>query len=206
MPIGIEMILIGFGTVIGIMAMFLTVFLYNILMKRRWPVVVPILIQRGTTGIQWMFDRAKYVKTDAGKEYLRLRKEKKKIKAPKFGYVYTTGKGKAVYPIMKTAVGQYFPMSISTAIKMEVVEDKDSVNWAIDQLVDSERRYMPKEDFWRTAIMYGAPIAFLVSTIFFWIYFGGKLEIMVNSLSGAATQLALAMQKFAGAPTPPPIG
>lgn len=206
MAIGIELILIGFGVFIGGMVIFTLSYVYNMLMKRRWSVVVPILVQRGETGIQWLFDRARYVKTDVGKEYLRLKKEKKKIKAPKFGYVYTTKKGNPVYPIMKTAVGQYFPMSISTAIKMEVVEDKDSVNWAIDELMENERRYMPKEDFWKTAIMYGAPIAFLVSTIFFWIYFGGKLELMTNSLSGAATQLALAMEKFASAPSPPPIG
>jgi hypothetical protein len=136
---------------------------------------------------------------------MELMKRKNKLKPPVFEYVTVDNQGKPVYPLFNTTFGQYHIMEVKNNVDLESVEDKGAMNWALQMLADNFTRYMPKESMGSILIKYVAPIAFAACIIFFVIYFGGKIEIAANSLSGAANSLAGAMDRFALGPKVPPI-
>lgn len=226
------------GGVIGMSLTIAVVFGYRYLIKWWYPIHIPIVIQRGKT-FQWATDRGKYTKQKDGKEYIGMWKARKKIKPAQFEYVNVDKRGKPVYPLFNTSVGQYWPIKLSNVpktghrwikkfydeegnlknkaemysplkminkIQLESVEDKGAMNWAIQQLAENEARYMPSEGWMSILVKYVAPISFAIMVIFWTIFMGMKMEITANSLNGAATQLALAMERFAQAPPPPPAG
>ncbi len=180
------------------------IYLWGFWQKFRFPIQIPVMIQRGDKGIVWDLTERGKISTSGGIRSIRLKKAKYDIKPPNYKFVSVNKKGKPVYPVFNYGTGKYGTATIKMK-EINVADDLDT-NWIMQQLRLNAIRFMPKESWGQLLIKYVAPIAFLASMIFFWIYFGGKLEIMANSLSGAATQIALAMEKFAAAPPPPIVG
>jgi hypothetical protein len=176
----------------GSMTVAMTIF-YNMIVKRSWPVEVPIAVQRGNSVVWKLGERAKAVKTKSGHEVLKLRKAKDVIKPPKFGRVSVNTNGKPVYMLFNTARGQYFPIKLMSPPKLEVVEDKSSKNWAINELGRLSKVYAPKESALLRFAPYIMNATFAAMVIFFIIYFGGKMELIANSLGGAANSLTNAV-------------
>jgi hypothetical protein len=205
---------VGMGTALGVLGYFL----WGYFIKWRWPISTPVAIQRGN-GFVWDYEeRARLEKTKDGKEYYKLRKNKDKIKPPKYAYVTTTKGGKAVYPLYKTTGGQYFPLRMDTAdIKLRSVLDKSNMNWAIQELAENDQRYQPKEGWMQILLQYVAPISFAIMVIFFIIYFSDSMQKYGSSLSNAGNAMAVAMEKWTAmqstlpqtpttvAATPPPL-
>jgi len=181
------------GAVLGAsMTVAMTIF-YNIMVKRSWPVEVPVALQRGQSVVWKLGERAKFIKTKSGHEILRLRKSKQSIKPPKYERVSVNTKGKPVYMLYSTVLGQYFPIKLMNPPKLEVVEDKSSKNWAINELGRLSKVYAPKESALLRFAPYIMNAAFATMIIFFVIYFGGKMELVANSLGGAANSLTNAV-------------
>lgn len=183
-----------------------------VILPWRWPIRVPVGIQRGEN-IVWDLDERAYHKTEKdGFESLRLRKRKDFIKPPKYEHVSIDKKGKAVYPVYNTARGQYFPIEfIENAngerrprIDMNIVEDKSAKNWAVQALRKVQAKYAVGESKWLRWAPYFMSATFAAMIIFFVIYFGGKVEIASNALAGASANLASAMEMFTKSPPPPP--
>lgn len=190
------------GALMGGVVVFAIMFAYPFYVRWRWPIQVPVIVKRGKDGILWnLNERGRVVKGKDGKREIRLRKSKESMKQPSYKFVTMNNKGKAVYPVTKLGSGMYG--SVNVTIPDVTVADTLDTNWMIQKLAENAKRYAPKQDWKMALLMYGTPIAFLISTIFFWIYFGGKFEMGMNSLSGAATRMAMAMEKFAQAPPPP---
>ena len=194
------LIVIGFA--VGVSLTVGVVYFYNFYIKRKWPTRIPLAIQRGNSVVWDLDERARTMKTKTGYEVLRLRKRNTNIKPPKYEQVTMDMRGKSVYPIYNTVSGQYFPVKLMNTPKLEVVEDPSNKNWSILELLRTISTYRDKEGWLVKYAPFVISMAFAVMFIFFIIYFGGKFELMSNSLSNAATSLAQAMEAFKGtAPT-----
>ena len=191
------------GGIIGIILTILSVLGYKLFIWFFFPIEVPVIIQRGKGFVWDLKERARFVKDKSGYEALKLMKRRGGIKPPQFEYITTNQHGKPVYPIFNTTLGQYFPIKITNPIGLESVEDKASKNWMITELQRNDRKYAPKEGFFMRYGPFIMSATFAAMVIFFVIYFAGKIEIIANSLSGAAMSLTVAMEKLAGAPPPP---
>ena len=102
----------------------------------------------------------------------------------------------------------FVPIKLMNPPRMEVVEDKSAKNWAIQELERVHKTYTESESMFLKYAPYIMNATFAAMVIFFVIYFGGKIEIAGNALSGAASTLTNAINRFVpsgGAPTPPPI-
>jgi len=172
--------------------------LWNVLMKRLWPMEIPVAMQRGTSVVWDLAERAKHVMTSEGAEVVRLKSRKRNIKPPKFDKLSVNTKGKSVYPIYETASGQFFPIKLMNPPRFDVIEDKSSKNWGITERNRLWSVYKPKESTLMRLLPYLMNATFAAMVIFFVIYFGGKMEIVANSMSGAANSLTQAVTAMAG--------
>ena len=172
--------------------------LWNVLMKRLWPMEIPVAMQRGTSVVWDLTERAKNVMTSEGAEVVRLKSRKRNIKPPKFDKLSVNTKGKSVYPIYETARGQFFPIKLMDPPSFNVIEDKSSKNWGITERNRLWSVYKPKESTLMRLLPYLMNATFAAMVIFFVIYFGGKMEIVANSMSGAANSLTQAVTAMAG--------
>jgi hypothetical protein len=200
--IGINTILlftIFIGGVFGV----LILILYRMFIKMLWPVSTPIAVQRGDSVVWDLDERAKYVKNKEGYEVLKLRKRKHNIKPPKFQHVTITQGGKPVYPLFNTVSGQYFPIKMMNSPRFEVIEDPSAKNWLTLETQRLRRAYSEKESTLMKFMPYIMSGIFAAMIIFFVIYFGGKMEAVGNSLSGASNSLSDALLVWSGnAPAP----
>lgn len=168
----------------------------------RYPIRTPLLIQRGKSGIVWDLDaRGRHIKKKDGYEAIQLNKYNDNIKVPKNIGVTTTSKGKPVYPIYQTVAGQYYGMSVNNPLKMEVIEDTAVRNWSVQEQGRLINKYQEPESTFLKLAPYLVPSMFVVMLIFFMIYYGGKMEIMGNTLAGAAGSLEKAMTAFTNSQT-----
>ena len=194
----------GMGIVIGLGG----TILFGLVQRRRWPVRLPISIQRGEGGsVVWDLDeRGKFVQRKDGYSILRMKKRKKNIKPPKFSQVTLDTKGKPVYPLYNTTVGQYLPMKLSNPPKMEVVSDLSAKNWGVLESARIRSTYIERESTFMRIAPYVMNGIFAAMVIFFVIYFGGKMESAAGSLGSAASSLEGAIKTMfsGGAPSPPP--
>lgn len=181
---------VAIGAVWGVAGMFM----WNILTKRMWPMQIPVGMQRGNSVVWDLDERAKHVTKKDGSEIIRLKRRKRNIKPPKFEKLSTNTKGKAVYPIYETTRGQFFPIRLMDPPRFDVVEDKSSRNWGITERNRLYNVYKPKESTFMRLLPYLMNATFAAMVIFFVIYFGGKMELVANSMSGAASSLTTAVQ------------
>lgn len=198
--VDVAVILIGGGAVLGIFGSLLVMILRNVLRDWAWPIRIPLLIQRGDGFVWDVTERAKVYKTKAGFEALKLMKRNHDIRVPEYRFVTTTDKGKQVYPLFSPIDGQYSKVNIVNnfnKLGLELVEDKASKNWAFDQIRRTAEKYRTEESWLQRNGMFLMTGTFAAMVIFFVIYYGGKLEMVGNSLAGAADSLAVAMTKFA---------
>lgn len=170
------------------------VILWRVLMKRLWPMEIPVAMQRGKSVVWDLAERAKHVMTKDGSEVVRLKRRKRNIKPPKFDNLSVNTKGKAVYPIYETTRGQFFPVKLMDPPSFKVIEDKSSKNWGITERNRLWSVYRPKESTFMRLLPYLMNATFAAMVIFFVIYFGGKMEIVASSMSGAANSLTTAVQ------------
>lgn len=185
---------VAIGAVWGVCGMLV----WRILMKRLWPMEIPIAMQRGRSVVWDLGERAKHVMNKEGAEIVRLKRRKRNIKPPKFDKLSVNTKGKSVYPIYETARGQFFPIKLMNPPRFDVIEDKSSKNWGITERNRLWSVYKPKESTFMRLLPYLMNATFAAMVIFFVIYFGGKMEIVANSMSGAASSLTQAVTAMAG--------
>lgn len=190
----LTMLFVLSGVAIGAVWGVCGVIVWGFVQKRLWPMEIPVAMQRGKSVVWDLAERAKHKMTKDGAEVVRLKRRKRNIKPPKFEKLSVNTKGKAVYPIYETTRGQYFPIKLMNPPSFDVIEDKSSKNWGITERNRLWAVYKPKESTFMRLLPYLMNATFAAMVIFFVIYFGGKMEIVANSMSGAASSLTTAVQ------------
>lgn len=188
------------GAVFGVFGMIS----YRLIIKRLYPIQVPVITQRGNHGIVWNLDeRAKMTRSKAGFEALQLRSAKKMLKPARYEYVSLNTAGKPVYPVYSTTSGQYFPVTFTDKVGLESIEDKGAKNWSTLLKNYYALKYMPSESFLARYAPFIMNTVFAGMVIFFVIYFSSKIESASAGLSSASNALTNALMVFKGAPAPP---
>lgn len=185
---------------IGAMVSIFGVIMWRMFQNWRWPIKVPIAIQRGKSIVWDLTERARHITRRDGSEALKLKKRgKDTLKPPKYDSVSVDKKGKAVYPIFNTIAGQYFPIKLTKGVSLDAIEDKSSKNWAIAEVTRLNDVYRPKEGWLAKYGMFIMNATFAAMVIFFVIYFSGKMELSANALASGATRMAEALEKLSAA-------
>ena len=181
------------GTALGASLSICGVMVFFMFRNKRFPVRIPIMVQRGDSYVEDLDERGRYTKNKQGYEALRLMKSKKNVKPPKFKDLSMDIKGKPIYRMFKTTTGQMFPMKVTKKPSFEVIEDTSAKNWTILELQRTEAKYAPQESFLMKYGVFIMNATFAAMVIFFVIYFGGKIEQVSGSLGGAANALTNAV-------------
>ena len=198
-----EEIYIGMGAGLGFMLTFVVMMLYKVVIQKMYPIRTPMMIQRGS-GIVWdLGERARYHVSKTGRECLRLMKRKDTVKPPKYDFVSTDKKGKDVFPLFTTARGQHFSgkpsykkVGIVNKPRIEIVEDKSAMNWAIQELQRKEDKYRTEESTFLKYMPFIITTILAAAIIFVVIFTMTKFEVISGAFESASSNLANAMEAF----------
>lgn len=199
----LDIIITPVWVLLGGLGTYIIIMFSRIMKVKRYPVKV-LLAEQRENSIVWDTDeRAKRERTKDGYETYQLMKKKVTIKPPKYENVYIDTKGKAILPLFNTSSRQFFPMTLNSP-KFTVVEDKGTMNWNVlehrrtrDIYKENINPFLKYAPYIMTGML-GAIIIFLV------IFMTQKFEVMSESISGASSALAKAVEIMAGKQVLPP--
>lgn len=173
---------------------------YRFYIEKRWPILVPLVMQRGKALVYDLGERAALL-GESKSGYRTVKLMKSKDSTPPFAYenLAITAKGKTVMPLFSPTKGQYFAVNLKSP-QMEVVEDTAARNWNILEHRRSREMYKDSVNpFIKYApyIMFGTIGALFIFTV---IYTTERFGMMAGAVSGASQVLADAMKAIANMP------
>ena len=174
----------------------------NVFIPKMWQFHVPIAMQRGSSIVWDLTERGKMTRDNDGYEYMKLRNRKKVIPIPIYSKVNITNTGKNVYHMYNPTTDEYTPMEVWKDKGFVVRNNTATKNWMVMELQRTDELYPRNENKWLKWMPYIMTGGLAAIMVFFVIYYGGKVEIIGNSIAGATVQLAEAVSKF-GTQTPP---